>query len=151
MWKVSVSARNVNAGRVRVVAMGDAPVKVTRVLGVYDADGTVLGELSYFVRARFGRAHCELCDITHGRLRERRDWREQRPRLPVPVAVYHRDDQPETARLAGGSSPPVVLVETNDGRCTALLSRSDVEACAGSPRRLVDAIVEGVSRRGLRW
>ncbi len=131
--------------------MGDAPVKVTRVLGVYDADGTLLGELSYFLRARFGRAHCALCDITHGRVRERPDWQDQRARLPVPVEVFHRDDQPEAARVAGGSSPPVVLVETSDDRLSLLLSRSDLQACAGSPERLVDAIVEQVSRRCLSW
>lgn len=44
---------------------GMAPT-LQRLVGVYDADGTVLGELSYFVKARLGRAHCSLCDITHG-------------------------------------------------------------------------------------
>lgn len=131
--------------------MGDAPLKVTRVLGVYDADGTLLGELSYFLRARLGRAHCALCDITHGRVRERRAWQDQRARLPVPVEVFHRDDQPDAARVAGGSSPPVVLVETSDGRLSLLLSRTELEALAGSPDRLIDAIVECVSRLGLSW
>jgi hypothetical protein len=32
-------------------------------IGVYAADGTVTGELAYFVGARLGRAHCALCDI----------------------------------------------------------------------------------------
>ena len=63
---------------------------VERLVGVYDADGTVLGELSYFLRARIGRAHCSLCDITHGRIRERADWRACRGRLPVRFTTYHR-------------------------------------------------------------
>ena len=57
---------------------------VVRLIGVYDADGSVLGELSYFVKARFGAAHCALCDITHGRVRERADWRACRDQLAVP-------------------------------------------------------------------
>ena len=73
--------------------------EVTRLIGVYDADGTVLGELSYFLRARVGRAHCALCDITHGRVRERDDWRAERDRLPVPFTTFHRDDQPDGGPL----------------------------------------------------
>ena len=131
--------------------MTNASPRITRLIGVYDADGTMRGELSYFVRARLGRAHCALCEITHGRVRERRDWQDQRTRLPVPIEVFHRDDQPEAARLAGGSSPPVVLAETIDGRCRLLLSRAELEECAGSPRRMVDAILDAVSRQGLGW
>jgi hypothetical protein len=127
----------------------DPHLQVVRLVGVYDADGTMLGELSYFVRARFGRAHCALCAITHGRVRERRDWRDQRACLPVPIELFHRDDQPDAARLAGGSSPPVVLVETTDGRFSVLLSRGDLEEFDGSPRRLVDGIVDALTRRGL--
>jgi hypothetical protein len=136
---------------VRLAAMADASPTITRLIGVYDADGTVLGELSYFMRARLGRAHCALCEITHGRVRERRDWQDQRARLPLPIELFHRDDQPEAARLAGGSSPPLVLVETIDGRCSMLLSRTDLEECAGSPRGLADAIADAITRRGLDW
>ena len=60
--------------------------EITRLVGVYDADGSLLGELSYFLRARVRRAHCALCAITHGRVRERRAWRASRDRLPVPFA-----------------------------------------------------------------
>jgi hypothetical protein len=125
--------------------------EITRLVGVYDADGSVLGELTYFVRARFGKAHCALCDITHGRVRERRDWQEQRDRLPAPVALFHRDDQPESVRRAGGHSPPVVLAESVGGELIVLLTRADLEHCAGSPRRFADALDAVVADRGLHW
>ena len=80
---------------------------VERLVGVYDADGTVLGELSYFLRARIGRAPCALCDVTHGRLRERADWRACRDQLPVPFATCRRDDQPDAVRVATGARAPV--------------------------------------------
>jgi hypothetical protein len=124
---------------------------IARLVGVYDADGSVLGELSYFVRARFGAAHCALCDITHGRVRERRDWRDARARLPVPVDLFHRDDQPEAVREAGGASPPVVVAETTDDRLVLLLERADLERCAGSPPLLVEAIETAVATCGLDW
>jgi len=48
---------------------------VRELIGVYDADGTLLGEARYWIGARLGRAHCALCDITHGLFTERADWR----------------------------------------------------------------------------
>ncbi len=39
--------------------------RVTTLFGVYDADATLWGEMSYWVGARLGVRHCGLCDITH--------------------------------------------------------------------------------------
>ena len=73
-------------------------------VGVYDADGSVLGELWCFVGARLGRAHCSRCTITHGFVRERASWRERRDALDVPFVTYHRDDQPAAVRALTGSA-----------------------------------------------
>ncbi len=74
---------------------------LVRLVGVYDAEGTLRGELSYFLRHLAGRAHCALCDVTHGRVRERAHWRELRSTLPVPFETFHRDDQPRAVRDEG--------------------------------------------------
>lgn len=108
---------------------------VRRFVGVYDADGTALGELSYFLRARVGLAHCALCDITHGRVRERSDWRACRDALPAPFQTFHRDDQPADVRAAANGVAPVVLAETDDG-LVVVATPDDLERCAGSPERL---------------
>jgi hypothetical protein len=127
------------------------PGEIVRLIGVYDADGSVVGELSYFLRARMGRGHCALCDITHGRLRERADWRACRDRLPVPLVTFHRDDQPTRIRAGGGSAPPVVLAETTDGVLVVLVTRDELVRCAGSPERLSEAIRMAALAHGLHW
>ena len=124
--------------------------EVTRLIGVYDADGTALGELSYFLKARVGRAHCALCDITHGRVRERDDWRAERDRLPVPFTTFHRDDQPAVLRSAAGGAVPVVLAETAEGT-VVLVGPDELEACAGSPARLVATIESAAATHDLTW
>ena len=124
---------------------------VERLVGVYNADGTALGELSYFLRARIGRAHCALCDITHGRLRERADWRASHERLPVPFATYHRNDQPESIREASGGRAPVVVAETTGGAVVVLLGPEELERCGGSPERLVDAVEQAAIEARLNW
>jgi len=34
-------------------------------IGVYNADASVWGEVSYWFGARIGVRHCSLCDVTH--------------------------------------------------------------------------------------
>lgn len=121
-----------------------------RLVGVYDADGSVIGEVSYFVRARLGQSHCSLCAVTHGRVRERSDWQRCRDELPVPFATHHRDDQPDRVRQAGGP-PPFVLGETAAGDLVRLLDRRQLDACGGSPARLTAALREAAREAGLRW
>ena len=121
--------------------MGDLAVR--RIVGVYDADGTVRGELSYFVGVRLGRAHCSLCDITHGAVRERAEWRDWRSRLPVPFETFHRNDQPDAVRDLLAGAYPAVAAETADG-WVLLLGPQQLDACEGSPERLVSA-VEGAA------
>lgn len=105
---------------------------------MYDADGTARGELSYFLRARVGKAHCGLCDITHGVLRKKSEWAPTVADLGVPFDLYHRNDQPADVR-AVATQLPAVVAETNDG-VVALLGPEQLDECDGSPARLVDAI-----------
>lgn len=123
---------------------------IRRLVGVYDADGTVVGELAYFVRARLGRGHCALCDITHGRVRERPSWRACREGLPVPFETFHRDDQPAEVRAAA-SAVPVVLAETTDDHLVVVAERQDLERCAGQPESLVDHINATLPGLDLAW
>ena len=112
---------------------------ITRFIGVYDADGSLVGEVSYVVGRALGRAHCALCDITHGALRERADWRAGVRTLDVPFVTYHRDDQPAAVR-ALGAALPVVVAEHDDGSLTVAATADDLEACGASPSALVQLL-----------
>ncbi len=124
--------------------------QIIRLVGVYDADSTVRGEVAYWVGARLGRAHCSLCDITHGLVRERSGWRACRAGLPVPFDTFHRDDQPDTIRTALAGVAPAVVAETAGG-VVLLLGPDDLDACAGSTDRLVASVEAAVGAAGLGW
>ncbi len=129
-----------------------APVarRIVRLVGVYDADGTLRGELAYWVGARLGRRHCSLCEITHGSVRARPEWAACRAGLPVAFDTFHRDDQPDAFRAAAGGRAPVVVAETDTGH-VVLLTDEDLRACGGSIDRLVEAIERAATRAGLDW
>jgi hypothetical protein len=124
--------------------------RIVRLVGVYDADSTLRGELSYWVGARLGRRHCSLCDITHGSVRQRPEWTACRVGLPVPFDTFHRNDQPDPVRATAGGQSPVVVAETDTGH-VVLLDAATLDACHGSIDRLVEAIGQSAERLGLTW
>ena len=123
---------------------------IERLIGVYNAEGTLRGELAYWVGARLGRAHCALCDITHGLVRERSDWRQCRDGLPVPFETYHLDDQPDAVRQLLDGRSPAVVADTGAG-LVLLLDGDEIDRCDGSPDELARGLTRAAERAGLRW
>lgn len=124
--------------------MSGAPV--TRLTGVYHADGSLMGELRYLAGALVRGAHCSLCDITHGHIREKAEWRLERERLPVPFTAVHLDERDDAERAASEGRTPCVLAH-GAGDVTILLGPDDLDACNGRPAALVDAIVAALAAR----
>lgn len=117
-----------------------------RVVGVYDADHTLLGEAAYWVGARLGRRHCALCDITHGLFTAKREWTDCRSQLPYVFDTYHRDDQPGEVRAALMGRAPAVAAEMDDGSVVPLLHGDELEACEGDVQRLLAAVDAALAR-----
>lgn len=123
---------------------------IRRLIGVYNANGTLGGELAYFIGTRLGRTHCALCDITHGRFRPRPEWNSGRARLPVPFETYHVNDQPSYVRAAYDGPAPVVLAGTDDN-VVLLLDAEELGACVGSVDKLIGSIEQAADRLALCW
>lgn len=123
---------------------------IQRLVGVYDADATIRGELSYWIGARLGRRHCSLCDITHGSVSEKPGWKACRAGLPIPFDTYHRNDQPDDVRKAVDGRAPVVVAVTDSG-VVPLLEAEDLDACNGSIDRLVESVERAAAANGLDW
>ncbi len=132
--------------------MPDA-VALESLVGVYDADGSVLGELRYWVGARLGRTHCSLCDITHGLVREKEEWQGFCDQLPVPFSTVHRDAMPDDVSVAvaeaGGELP--VVVARAAGRTQVVLGSDALASAGGEPEALGDLLGPALAGAGLRW
>ena len=123
------------------------PDTVRELIGVYDADGTLAGEVRYWIGARLGRTHCGLCEITHGLFTERADWRQCRDQLDVEFHTYHRNDAPADV-LAVGSPAPFVVARTDRG-LVALLGPAELDACAGDVEQFHQALSRACAERQL--
>ena len=123
------------------------PEAVRELIGVYDADGTLLGEARYWIGAPLGRTHCALCEITHGLFAERADWRRCRDQLDVGFRTYHRNDAPADV-LAAGAPAPFVVART-DGGLVRLLGPAQLDACSGDVEQFRRALSRACAELGL--
>ena len=122
--------------------------KVASLVGVYDADGTLTGELRYWVGAHLtGTTHCALCEITHGLFREKAEWREAVGELPVHFEAVHLDERSPQVTAASEGRTPCVLAVRTDGSVDLLLGPEELEAMDGDPSRLIAALSETLRRR----
>jgi len=119
---------------------------VVRLHMVYDADGGLLGEVRY-VMGLLGGRHCGLCDVTHGTVRRKPAFDELLRSLPLPVDVWHRNEQaPDVAAFTAGRTPTVVG-RRHDGSLVELLDAGSLDACGGDVDRfagVLRAAVDGL-------
>jgi hypothetical protein len=113
---------------------------VTEFIGIYDADSTIIGEVSYWIGARLGRRHCSLCDITHGLFTEKAEWKLCRESVQVAFTTFHRNDAPADALTAAKGSFPCVLARRNE-QLTVVLRPADLELLDGSPEALMNRLL----------
>lgn len=124
-------------------------VEIRRLIGVYDADGGLRGELAYLAGKLAGR-HCSLCDITHSPVRRRREWDDYVAGLPVPFDVLHRNERSEAVHAATDGHEPCVVAEASDGRVVMVLDSAQLQAAA-DVSGLAGALEGALAACGLAW
>jgi hypothetical protein len=106
---------------------------VTRLVGVYDADGGLLGEAAYVWGKVRGTRHCALCDITHGRVRRRHEWDQMVAGLGIPVDLLHLNEMPpDVGEAVAACGAPVVLARADAGGLRLLVAGPELDALNGS-------------------
>ncbi len=124
--------------------------EITHLYGVYDADATVLGEISYWIGARLGIRHCTLCDITHSMFFKKTAWKQRQAELlekyGVNFQTFHRNDQlDQVAKVISGGYPAVVAKDIS-GNFTLFMSEHEISAAGDSSDRFMDEIVKRLPR-----
>lgn len=107
---------------------------IEELIGVYDADSTLIGEVSYWIGARLGRTHCSLCELTHGLFSQKAEWKTCAMNLSVPFTTYHRNDAPRDVLECAAGTYPVVISRSQDG-LSVLLDRDMLESFEGDTAR----------------
>lgn len=115
--------------------------ELVEVLGVYNADGGLRGEVSYIVGNILGRSHCGLCDITHSPIRRKQEWDALVARARVRIRIVHRNEtSPAETEALRSISLPCVLGLDSAGRYAVLLDADQLNALDGSVEAFANAL-----------
>ncbi|MFC4021881.1 hypothetical protein ACFOW4_28620 [Micromonospora sp. GCM10011542] len=119
-------------------------------VGVYQADGGLRGELAYLIGKVRGTAECALCDVTHHALGRKREWRELVGELGVPFDLVHLNERTAEVRAASAGRTPCVLARTGDD-LVPLLGPAELAGLDGSVTRFATSLRAAAGRAGLVW
>ncbi len=120
-----------------------ATIKLSRIVGVYNAEGSLRGELSYLVGKLLGTASCALCDITHHGLGEKAAFKSCRSRFAAPIETLHLDEQDEELRqFTRGKTPCIVGIA--EQRTWVLLDAEALKKCEQSVERFEEALRQAI-------
>lgn len=109
---------------------------MAKLIGVYNADGGLRGEITYVLGHLVGTAECALCDITHSPIRKKKAWKEMESRLAQElgheIVLRHRNETTEAEKRASSGREPCVLIEGDDGGLSVILDWNDLRVADGS-------------------
>jgi hypothetical protein len=118
--------------------------KPIRLIGVYNADGGVVGELKYFFGHLVGIAKCELCDITHSPIRRKASFDKLAGELKsdygLDFALKHLNERTEAETKASAAKEPCVLAEYPDGSLGMFLDRQELRVVDGDVERFAKLV-----------
>lgn len=104
-------------------------------IGVYKADGGLVGEVSYFLGHLIGVKECSLCDITHSPITKKKAFKEFEARLRakrgIDVRLVHMNERTEAELAASKGREPCVLLQYEDGSISMFLDYEELKAAGG--------------------
>lgn len=102
-------------------------VKFEKIVGIYNAKGSLIGELQYFFGKIRGTAHCALCDITHGKLKEKSAFSECKQNLEIPFELLHLDELNSELESFIKHAPCVIGI--NNSEYSLIINAKELENC----------------------
>lgn len=104
---------------------------ITRLVGVYRADGGIRGELRYLIGHYLRGESCSLCDITHSPVRRKASWDQSVAQLGIPFDLLHLNELDESMAQFVGDRAACVVADSAQGRIM-LINNEELVALDGS-------------------
>lgn len=106
-----------------------------KLIGVYNANGGIAGELAYFFGHLIGVRSCTLCDVTHSPVRKKSQWRDLEQRLQDDLGyqfvLVHKNERTPEQLVASGGREPCVLIEDEEGNLSMIMDWNDLRVSKG--------------------
>ncbi len=127
------------------------PRDIRRLIFLYNADSGRLNALVDSAKKLLMINGCSLCAITHGLAGEKREWKECKEEIGVPVDYVHRDEVTPALRDVVRERYPSVVAEAADGSLVLLLDAEVLDRAKGTVADLKGRLKTYASMNGLRF
>ena len=105
-------------------------------IGIYKADGGVIGELSYFFGHLIGVRSCSLCDISHSPVMKKSSFKKLEQEMlkehGIAIKMIHLNERNDRELKASAGREPCMLLEYPDQSISMFLDAVDLKALSGS-------------------
>ena len=106
-----------------------------RFVGVYKANGGIVGEIAYVLGHLVGARECNLCDITHSPIKKKSEFKKLEKQLlaefGIEFRLVHMNERTTKELAASTGREPCVLLEHEDGSLSMFLDYVELKACDG--------------------
>ena len=80
---------------------------------IYNAEGSIIGELKYLLLKYFYGFKCSMCEITHNSFSEKKEWRKLVSNSSYNIKAVHLDEQPDDLYQFSNGKTPCVVAKNN--------------------------------------
>lgn len=112
---------------------------ISRLIGVYRADGGLVGELRYVIGHYLLGQSCSLCDITHSTFRRKAAWDDRVRALGIPFELVHLNEMEPSLAAFVGDRAACVVADTADG-WVLVLGNDELASANGDVDAFMDAL-----------
>ena len=116
------------------------------VIGIYHANGGLVGELTYVMGKLFGRTSCALCELSHGIVSEKRTVKAWRCALEFPFRFLHLNEIDASIRAVTEGRTPCIVRLTSD-EVTILVTKDELALMQGDETALFARLSSKMSPR----
>ena len=103
---------------------------MTRIIGVYNADGSIFGEVQFAINKLLRKTNCELCDLTHGwNPFGKPSWKDACSFSDIGIELLHRNELTDDQSKAAGGLPAVIAESA--GEWERIMDSEDIRSFIG--------------------
>ena len=105
--------------------MNNPKFEPTEIICVYDANGNLSGKITYLFKKYFTNYVCPMCDITHNKILEKKEWKNNVKKLKYYISALHINEQTnDMKRFTNNITPCVVGIYA--GKKKLLMSKEEL-------------------------
>ena len=111
---------------------------IDKLIGIYNANGSITGEISFLFGKLTGQTQCALCDISHGPFKKKSAFSRAQQTLGIPFEILHLDELDATLCSFKQYAPCVVAIRGSE--CSILISKAELARCDSDVGRFFDSL-----------